>query len=190
MLEGNISVGYAREGTVGPSLSCQIATLTAAGAVKVYEDRATEVTEIREQWRACVDDLKRGDTLLVSDLSRLGRSAVDLADIVAQLAKRGIRFRALAEPWLDTGSACGQLILDIFESIGRYERNRMSERTRAGLNAARARGRLGGRPSAMTQHKLETARELRRRKMTLSEIASTLGVSISTVARALGGGPT
>ncbi|MFJ4171317.1 recombinase family protein [Paenarthrobacter sp. NPDC089714] len=189
MLEGNISVGYAREGTVGPSLSFQIATLKAAGAVKVYEERASGATEIREQWRACIEDLKSGDTLMVSDMSRLGRSAVDLADIVASLAGKGVRFRALAEPWLDTGSPCGQLILEIFESIGRYERNRMSERTRAGLNAARARGRLGGRPPAMTQNKLETARDLRLKKMTLGEIASTLGVSISTVARALGGGP-
>ncbi|MFJ4027263.1 recombinase family protein [Paenarthrobacter sp. NPDC089989] len=189
MLEGNISVGYAREGTVGPSLSFQIATLKAAGAVKVYEERASGATEIREQWRACIEDLKSGDTLMVSDMSRLGRSAVDLADIVAALAGKGVRFRALAEPWLDTGSPCGQLILEIFEAIGRYERNRMSERTRAGLNAARARGRLGGRPPAMTQNKLETARDLRLKKMTLGEIASTLGVSISTVARALGGGP-
>lgn len=189
MPEGNMSVGYAREGTVGPSLSCQIATLKAAGAARIYEELASGATEIREQWRACVEDLKPGDTLLVSDLSRLGRSTMDLADIVASLAEKGIRFRALGEPWLDTGGSRGQMILEIFASIGRYERNRVSERTRAGLNAARARGRLGGRPPAMTQHKLETARDLRRKKMTLGEIASTLGVSISTVARALGGGP-
>ncbi|MFJ4208924.1 recombinase family protein [Paenarthrobacter sp. NPDC089675] len=188
MFDGNISVGYAREGAVGPSLSCQIASLEAAGAVRIYHDQASGATEIREQWRVCLDELNHGDTLLVSDLSRLGRSAADLADIVALLARKGIRFRVLAEPWLDTGGSCSQMILDIFECIGRYERNRLSERTRAGLTAARARGRLGGRPPAMTKLKLEAARDLRNKKATLSEIASTLGVSISTVARALSGG--
>jgi len=183
----NISIGYARESASGPSLSDQVAVLKGAGAEQVYEERATGATELRDQWNSCFEALEPGDALLVSDLTRVGRSTADLAHIISILGERGVSFRALAEPWLDTGSEHGQLILDTFRSIVNYERSRMSERTTAGLTAARARGRRGGRPPAMTPHKLEAARSLRSKKMTLSEIAGTLGVSVSTVARALSG---
>ncbi|SCZ52605.1 Site-specific DNA recombinase [Arthrobacter sp. UNCCL28] len=183
----NISIGYARESNFGPSLADQVQVLKAAGAVDVYEERATGATELREQWRACLEALKPGDSLLVSDLTRLGRSTSDLVGIIALLAERSVTFRVVAEPWLDTGGQHGRVILGLFESIANYERSRLSERTTVGLAAARARGRLGGRPPAMTPHKLEAARNLRSKKMTLSEIADTLGVSTSTVARALSG---
>jgi DNA invertase Pin-like site-specific DNA recombinase len=183
----NISIGYARESTLGPSLADQVRMLKAAGAVDVYEERATGATELREQWGACFKVLQPGDSLLVSDLTRLGRSTSDLAGIMALLAQRSVSFRVVGEPWLDTDGQYGPVILKLFESIANYERSRLSERTTVGLAAARARGRLGGRPPAMTPHKLETARNLRSKKLTLSEIADTLGVSTSTVARALSG---
>ncbi|QOT20145.1 recombinase family protein [Paenarthrobacter sp. YJN-D] len=183
----NISIGYARESTLGPSLADQVRMLKAAGAVDVYEERATGATELREQWGACYKVLQPGDSLLVSDLTRLGRSTSDLAGIMALLAQRSVSFRVVGEPWLDTDGQYGPVILKLFESIANYERSRLSERTTVGLAAARARGRLGGRPPAMTPHKLETARNLRSKKLTLSEIADTLGVSTSTVARALSG---
>lgn len=183
----NISIGYARESTLGPSLADQVRMLKAAGAVDVYEERATGATELREQWGACFKVLQPGDSLLVSDLTRLGGSTSDLAGIMALLAQRSVSFRVVGEPWLDTDGQYGPVILKLFESIANYERSRLSERTTVGLAAARARGRLGGRPPAMTPHKLETARNLRSKKLTLSEIADTLGVSTSTVARALSG---
>lgn len=182
-----ISIGYARESSSGASLSDQVAALRDAGAEKVFEERAAGATEPREQWSACLEALEPGDALLVSDLTRVGRSAADLAGVIALLSERGISFRALSDPWLDIGGQHGRLILSMFEAIARYERSRLSERTIAGLTAARARGRLGGRPPAMTPHKLEVARNLRRNKMTLRDIAGTLGVSVSTVARALSG---
>lgn len=131
-------------------------------------------------------NLQPGNVLVVSDLTRLGRSTADLSDIVTVLGQRGIGFRSLAEPWLDTTSAHGKLIFDMFASLAEYERSRLSERTKAGLAAARARGRLGGRPPSMTPAKLETARDLRRRGKKLQEIAETLSVSMSTLTRALG----
>lgn len=185
MDRGNISIGYARESNFGPSLADQVQVLKAAGAVDVYEERATGATELRKQWGACFEVLQPGDSLLVSDLTRLGRSTSDLVGIIALLAERSVGFRVVAEPWLDTDGQHGPVILKLFESIANYERSRLSERTTVGLAAARARGRLGGRPPAMTPHKLETARNLRSKKLTLSEIADTLGVSTSTVARAL-----
>ncbi|GGH97618.1 recombinase family protein [Arthrobacter liuii] len=102
------------------------------------------------------------------------------------MGHRGIGFRSLAEPWLDTTSAHGKLIFDMFASLAEYERSRLSERTRAGLAAAKARGRLGGRPPAMTPAKLEAAKDLRRQGRKLHEIAETLSVSMSTLTRALG----
>lgn len=101
------------------------------------------------------------------------------------LGQRGIGFRSLAEPWLDTTSAHGKLIFDMFTSLAEYERSRLSERTRAGLAAAKARGRLGGRPRIMTPQKLEAARQLRSQGKTLKETADTLSVSISSLTRAL-----
>ncbi|MET4097578.1 DNA invertase Pin-like site-specific DNA recombinase [Arthrobacter sp. UYCu712] len=94
-------------------------------------------------------------------------------------------FRSLTEPWLNTTSSHGKLIFDMFASLAEYERNRLSERTKAGLVAARARGRLGGRPPAMTPNKLQTAHQLRAHEMTLHEVAGTIGVSVSALARAL-----
>lgn len=105
--------------------------------------------------------LQPGNILGVIDLTRLGRSNADLSDIVTVLGRRGIGFRPLAEPWQDTTSAQGKLIFDMFASLAEYERSRLSERTKAGLAAAKARGRLGGRPPAMTAAKLAAAKELR-----------------------------
>lgn len=115
-----------------------------------------------------------------------GRSTADRSDIVTVLGRRGIGFRSLAEPWLDTTSAHGKLIFDMFASLAEYERSRLSERRRAGLAAAKARDRLGVRRPAMTAAKLEAARDLRRQGKNLQEIAESLSVSMSTLTGALG----
>jgi DNA invertase Pin-like site-specific DNA recombinase len=104
---------------------------------------------------------------------------------VTVLGQRGIGFRSLAEPWLDTTSAHGKLIFDMFASLAEYERSRLSERTKAGLAAAKARGRRGGRPRTMTPSKTEAARQLRSQGKTLKETAQILSVSISSLSRAL-----
>lgn len=182
--DGN-SVGYARVSTAAQSLHSQVDALTASGAVRVFQEHASGATQAREQWLACLDYLQPGNTLLVNDLTRLGRSTADLSAIVKLLGERGIGFRSLSEPWLNTTSSHGKLIFDMFASLAEYERNRLSERTREGLAAARIRGRLGGRPPAMTANKLQTAQQLRAQKMTLHDIAQTIGVSVSTLTRAL-----
>ena len=117
--------------------------------------------------------------------TRRAGSTADLADIVTVLGQRGIGFRSLAEPWLDTTSAHGKLIFDMFASLAEYERSRLSERTKAGLAAAKARGRLGGRPRTMTPSKTEAARQLRSQGKTLKETAQILSVSVSSLTRAL-----
>lgn len=178
-------VGYARVSTRGQSLDSQVDALVAAGAVRVFQEYASGATQARARWKDCLDYLQPGNVLLVADLTRLGRSTSDLADIVTVLGKRGIGFRSLAEPWLDTTSAHGKLIFDMFASLAEYERSRLSERTKAGLAAAKARGRLGGRPRSMTPGKLETARQLRNEGKSLKETAERLSVSVSSLTRAL-----
>ncbi|MBT2565098.1 recombinase family protein [Arthrobacter sp. ISL-85] len=181
---GNV-IGYARVSTRGQSLDSQVDALVAAGAVRVFQEYASGATQLRARWKECLDYLQPGNVLTVADLTRLGRSTADLADIVTVLGQRGIGFRSLAEPWLDTTSAHGKLIFDMFASLAEYERSRLSERTKAGLAAARARGRLGGRPRTMTPSKTEAARQLRSQGKTLKEIAQILSVSVSSLTRAL-----
>jgi DNA invertase Pin-like site-specific DNA recombinase len=183
-VSGNV-IGYARVSTRGQSLDSQVDALVSAGAVRVFQEYASGATQARARWMECLDHLQPGNVLMVADLTRLGRSTADLADIVTVLGQRGIGFRSLAEPWLDTTSAHGKLIFDMFASLAEYERSRLSERTKAGLAAAKARGRLGGRPRTMTEGKLETALQLRNEGHTLKETAQRLSVSVSSLTRAL-----
>jgi DNA invertase Pin-like site-specific DNA recombinase len=169
-VSGNV-IGYARVSTRGQSLDSQVDALVVAGAVRVFQEYASGATQARTRWKECLDYLQPGNVLTVADLTRLGRSTADLADIVTVLGQRGIGFRSLAEPWLDTTSAHGKLIFDMFASLAEYERSRLSERTKAGLAAAKARGRLGGRPRTMTPSKTEAARQLRSQGKTLKETA-------------------
>lgn len=181
--------GYARVSTKDQSLESQVGALTAAGAIRVFQEHASGATQVRPGWQACLEYLQPGNTLAVTDLTRLGRSTTDLSSIVVTLGERSIGFRSLAEPWLDTTTTHGQLIFNMFAALAEYERSRLSERTKAGLDAARSRDRNGGRPRSITASKEETARLLRSQGKTLKEISSTLSVSLSTVARTLGRGP-
>lgn len=155
------------------------------GPYACFQEYASGATQARTRWKECLDYLQPGNVLTVADLTRLGRSTADLADIVTVLGRRGIGFRSLAEPWLDTTSAHGKLIFDMFASLAEYERSRLSERTKAGLAAAKARGRLGGRPRTMTPSKIEAALQLRVQGKTLKETAQILSVSVSSLTRAL-----
>ncbi len=104
-------------------------------------------TQSRARWKDCLDYLQPGKVLLVADLTRLGRSTSDLADVVTVLGQRGIGFRSLAEPWLDTTSAHGKLIFDMFASLAEYERSRLSERTKPGLAAEKSARPARGPPA-------------------------------------------
>jgi DNA invertase Pin-like site-specific DNA recombinase len=122
--------------------------------------------------------------LAVWRIDRLGRSVPHLVATVGDLTARGIQFRSLTES-IDTTTAGGELIFTIFAALAQMERRILSERTRAGLDAARVRGRVGGRPSVMTKDRLEAAKKLRADGMPLTQIAAVLGVGRATVRRAL-----
>ncbi|WP_460695217.1 recombinase family protein [Modestobacter muralis] len=178
-------VGYARVSTLEQDPALQHDALTAAGAVRVFTDYASGANTARPQLIACLDFLRPGDTLAVWRIDRLGRSVADLTTIVNDLGSRGIQFRSLTEA-IDTTTVGGELVFHIFAAVAQMERRLISERTRAGLAAARARGRAGGRPTVMTPERLTAAQAMRAQGMTLNQMAATLGVGRSSLVRALG----
>ena len=181
----NEVIGYARVSTNGQDLALQLDALQDAGVDRVYHEVGSGSLRSGPQLDQCLDRLRAGDTLLVWKLDRLGRSLRHLIEIVLDLDQQGVAVRSLSEP-LDTSSAMGRFRLQLFAALAELERSLMRERTRAGLEAARTRGRIGGRPAAMTARKLTMAIARRAQgEMTMSEIAEELGVGQATVYRAL-----
>ncbi len=178
-------LGYARISTDDQSPDLQLDALAQVGCLKVFVDRASGANDQRPELHRLLDQLRPGDTLVVWRLDRLGRNLKHLIETVTSLEERKVSFQSLTEG-IDTRSPGGRLIFHVLGSIAEFERDLISERTRAGLAAARARGRRGGRPTVLTPAKISVAREMyQSKKHTLAEIASTLGVSRATVYRAL-----
>ncbi|MBV9132035.1 MAG: recombinase family protein [Chloroflexi bacterium] len=178
-------LGYARVSTTDQNPDLQLDALKAASCYRVFVDTASGALDDRPQLAKVLDQLRPGDTLVVWKLDRLGRSLRHLIDTVAELQRRDVGFRSLQEN-IDTTSPGGKLIFHIFGALAEFERDLIRQRTLAGLAAARARGRAGGRPSTMTPTKLTLARQLYdSREHTLAEIARTLGVSRASIYRHL-----
>ncbi|MGB5833116.1 MAG: recombinase family protein [Thiohalocapsa sp.] len=137
--------GYARVSTDDQLLDAQTDALTAAGAERIFADRISGATRKRPELDRLLDHLRPGDVIVVTKYDRLARSLRDLLDIVEEIKEHGGGFRSLAED-IDTTTPAGRLIFHVFASIAQFERERISERTREGLEAARKRGRVGGRP--------------------------------------------
>ena len=186
-------IGYARVSTDGQDESLQIDALKAAGCERIYVDRASGVIRERPELTNALRDLRdEEDVLVVWRLDRIGRSLRHLVDLVGDLRSRKIGFRSLNDP-IDTTSASGRLVFHVFAALAEFERDLTRERTAAGLAAARARGRLGGRPLVMTPEKIRLARRLYDEgASTVQQIAEALGVSRRSIYRSLrveSGGP-
>ena len=178
-------IGYARVSTDDQSARLQIDALTAAGCLKVFTDKASGSLANRPHLDKMLDQLRPDDVVVVWRLDRLGRSLKNLIALVDDLAKRGVGFRSLSES-IDTTTANGRLFFSIMGALAEFERDLIRERTNAGLAAARARGRVGGRPPVMTEEKVEVARQMYNSKEhTVDVIAKTLGVSRKTIYRHL-----
>lgn len=174
-------VGYARVSTKGQSLAPQRRELLRAGVDKVVEEKAGG-TKARPRLESILDNLSAGDALVVARLDRLGRSLPHLVSVVEGLSARGVAFKSLHED-IDTSSAAGRLQLAMFAAFAQFERDLISERTKAGLAAARAAGRPPGRPPALTAAKLEAAESMRTSGSSYQQIAEALGVSKTTIYR-------
>ena len=178
------NVGYARLNTQDQNLSLQLDALAAAGCGKVFEDHAPGAQADRAGLRAALDYVRDGEVLVVWKLDRLGRSLPHLIETVTELAKRGVGFRSLTEA-IDTTTPGGRLIFHIFGALGQFERDLIGERTRAGLAAAAARGRKGGRKPAVTEDKLRRAREHVAKGLTVREAAMRVKVGKTALYEAL-----
>ena len=178
-------IGYARVSTDEQVTALQIDALTAAGCDQIYEEKASGATAERTELKSVLKAVRKGDTLVVLRLDRLGRSIRDLIEIVENLKSHGVGFRSIMDS-VDTTTAAGKLFFHMIGALAEFERNLISERTRAGLTAARARGRLGGRPRKLPPKQVKIARKmLEDREYTVTGVAEHLGVSRSTLYRAL-----
>ena len=178
------NIGYARVSTLDQNLALQADALAAAGCVKVFEDRASGARADRPGLQKVLDYVRDGDVLIVWKLDRLGRSLPHLIDTVSVLEKRGVGFRSVTEA-IDTTTPGGRLVFHIFGALGQFERDLVRERTRAGLAAAEARGRKGGRKPVITSEKLKRAREIIGKGLTVREAAIRLKVGKTALYEAI-----
>jgi DNA invertase Pin-like site-specific DNA recombinase len=176
------NVGYARVSTVDQDPALQLDALAAAGCVKIFEDRASGARADRAGLRSALYYVRDGDVLIVWKLDRLGRSLPHLIETVSSLATRGVGFRSITEA-IDTTTPGGHLVFHLFGALGQFERDLIQERTRAGLAAAR--GRKGGRKPVVTGEKLERARAIIAKGLTVREVASRLKVGKTALYAAL-----
>ncbi len=174
-------IGYARVSTDDQNLNLQHDALHTAGCDKIFEDCISGAKSKRPGLDSALKMLRAGDTLIIWRLDRLGRSLKDLIELTEKLKQRSIGLRSLQEA-IDTTTSSGQLIFHIFGALAEFERNLIRERTNAGLTAARARGRLGGRPKALDANKRQLAVKLYNdRQYPIGEICQMMGISKPTL---------
>ena len=181
----NINVGYARVSTDEQLLDLQLDALKKYGCGKIYQEHISggRGRKERPQLADCLSNIRSGDTLVVWRLDRLGRSLKDLIEIVGELDRLGVGLVSLREN-IDTTSATGRLIFHVFASLAQFERELIQERTKAGVEAARARGRKGGRPQKLNDREKAMVRTLMADpKNSVQDIAKQFGVSRSMLYR-------
>ncbi|REC40198.1 recombinase family protein [Chryseobacterium sp. 5_R23647] len=144
-----MKIGYARVSTKDQNLDLQIEALEKAGCEKIYQEKISGATKNRPELDKMIEQFREGDELYVWRLDRLGRSLKNIIDLVLSLSDRGIIIKGLVDG-VDTATINGRLFLNLMASLAEYERELIRERTNAGLQSARARGRLGGRPKGYT----------------------------------------
>lgn len=175
-------IGYARVSTDEQSLNLQIDYLKQVGCDKIYEEKMTGKTKDRPELKKALAKLKRGDTLVCLKLDRLGRSMKHLIDIVDQIKEKGCHFKT--SDGIDTSTHMGVFIFHIFGALAEMELGMIKERTRLGLNAAKARGRIGGRPKGLSkrlQDKADTIIHLYKQGMKACDIATTVEIAHASV---------
>ncbi len=178
-------IGYARVSTLEQTLALQQDALTQAGCERIFTDTASGSQVVRPGLEEALAYVRPDDTLVVWRLDRLGRSLRHLIDTVSVLQERGIGFKSLQEQ-IDTTTSGGKLVFHVFGALAEFERDLIRERTQAGLLAARARGRLGGRPKALDPRKAQIAKQLYHDKSnSIADICRTLHISRATLYRYL-----
>jgi len=175
--------GYARVSTDGQTLDAQITALKAAGAEKVYSEKQSGAKTDRAALARVLAALESGGVLMVTRLDRLARSTRDLLNVLATIAERGAGFRSLSDPWADTTTPHGRLMLTVLGGLAEFERSLILARTSEGRTRAMARGIKFGRKPKLTQHQIAEALKRRDAGEALTEIGRTYNVSHSTISR-------
>ena len=178
--------GYARVSTDGQALGPQVEQLRAAGATKLYRETASGAKRDRAQLTRLLREVEPGDVVLVTRLDRLARSTRDLLNVLGSLAEKGAMFRSLADPWADTTTPHGRLMLTVLAGLAEFERELIRARTGEGRARAKAEGRKMGRPHKLTPHQQREARERRDQGESLSSIARSFNVHHATIGRLFG----
>ena len=181
-----MKIGYARVSTLDQCLDVQLEKLRAAGCEKIFSDKCSGIKEERPGLEEALAYVRQGDILVVYKLDRLGRNLKHLLDVIHDLETRQIDFESLSES-LNTATPVGRLIFQIFGAIAEFERELIRERCLAGLEHARARGRIGGRPSKLNKSQVKIAKTMyKKNTMTIAEICAELEISRSTFYRHIG----
>ena len=182
-------IGYARVSRLEQDMQLQIDALLKEGCEKknIYTDKASGAKSDRPGLDKCIKALKKGDTLIVWRLDRLGRTMKHLVALVQELVSEGIKFKSICDGAIDTTTASGELIFNIFSALAQFERKLNQERTMAGLSVARARGRVGGRrPVKPDDPKVKMAKSMHKdHSMSITEICEALKISRGTLYRYL-----
>jgi len=179
-----ITIGYSCVSTQDDDLNSPIDALKAAGADPIFSDKLIGRSADRPGLTDAKTLLSAGDTLLVYSTDRLGGSITDVVTIMTELGERGVEFKSLTEPF-DTTAPGGELFFHLCAALAQMNRRIISDRARAGLAAAKERGRRGGRPTVMTPERIKLAQSMRAERATWEAIATALGVGVSSVRRAL-----
>ena len=180
----NRRLGYARVSTYGQTLDSQLEQLRAAGCtVKIYREKVTGAHNDRRELLKMLKALAPGDVVTVTRIDRLARSTFDLFAIVKQIVDAKAQFRSLAEPWADTGTSTGRLMLAVLGGLADVERDLIRTRTAEGRSRAKAQGKAMGRPPSLTPEQKKEAIRRRAQGDTLAELARSYNVSRATISR-------
>ena len=175
--------GYARVSTTGQTLATQKGLLKAAGVTLIFSEKASGAAARRRKLERALDELEKGDVLVVTKLDRLARSTLDLLRIIDQIGKEGAGFKSLGEPWADTTTSAGRLMLTVLSGIAEFERDLIFQRTSEGRARAMAEGVRFGRRPKLTKHQAREALKRVAAGETLREIALSYNVDHSTISR-------
>ncbi len=181
--EGKLKIGYARVSTNDQNLSNQIALLKKAGCEDIFEEKISGAKKSRPELENLLSRIREGDTLVVCKLDRLARSTHHLLEIVEILREKKAAFYSLGEPWADTTTSAGKMIMTVFAGIAEFERDLIRERTSVGREAAMQKGIKFGRPRSLSSEQRELILKLREEGKSVTELARTFNVDRSTIYR-------
>lgn len=183
VLQGFMKIGYARVSTLDQNLDLQLQALKKAGCQKLFREKVSGITRHRPEFQRMLEQVRQGDTVVVWRLDRLARSTRDLLNTMETLSDAGAKFLSISEPWANTTTHAGKMIMTVFAGIAEFERDLIRERTGAGREAAKKRGVQFGRPRKLNAEQVQLATELINQGKAVRDIARTFKVHETTIYR-------